>query len=187
MKFLIAGLGNPGEKYANTRHNAGYLVLDAFVQKHTATFDLARHGETAIVKYKGKTLVCLKPSTFMNLSGKALNYWMQAENISLDNVLVVTDDIALPFGSLRLKGKGTDGGHKGLKDIITTLNTTEFSRLRFGVGSEFSKGRQVDYVLGNWSDEENKLLKERVELGVQIIESFVTAGLARTMNDYNKR
>jgi PTH1 family peptidyl-tRNA hydrolase len=150
MKYLIVGLGNPGPKYHNTRHNIGFKVLDAFVDE-TSPFGVDKLGDVAKVKYKGRTLILLKPSTFMNLSGKAVNYWMQQEKIPLDRVLVITDDIALPFGKLRMKGKGSDGGHNGLKDIIATTGTNVFTRLRFGVGSEFSAGRQVDYVLGEWN------------------------------------
>lgn len=186
MKFLIVGLGNPGEKYAETRHNIGFKVLDALVKEQEGNFTLQKHAEVAEIKFKGKTLVCIKPTTFMNLSGKAVNYWMQAEKIALENILVITDDIALPFGKLRLKGKGSDGGHNGLKDIQFTLNTQEFSRLRFGVGNDFQKGRQAEYVLGNWNNVEHQLLNDRIDVSKDIIKSFVSLGLSMTMTQYNK-
>jgi PTH1 family peptidyl-tRNA hydrolase len=186
MKFLIVGLGNPGEKYAETRHNIGFKVLDALVKEQEGNFTLQKHAEVAEVKFKGKTMVCIKPTTFMNLSGKAVNYWMQAEKIALENVLVITDDIALPFGKLRLKGKGSDGGHNGLKDIQFTLNTQEFSRLRFGVGNDFQKGRQAEYVLGNWNNDEQEHLQDRIKISLEIIKSFVSIGLPMTMTQFNQ-
>lgn len=187
MKYLIVGLGNPGEKYANTRHNIGFRVVEHFIRDQEASFSTEKLGDMARTKYKGRTLVLLKPSTFMNLSGKAVNYWMQQEKIPLENVLIVTDDIALPFGKLRMKGKGSDGGHNGLKSLIEVLNTNQFARLRFGVGSDFSKGRQVDYVLGEWSSEEESALKERLDVCEGFIQSFVTIGLERTMNFWNNK
>lgn len=186
MKYLIVGLGNPGPKYHNTRHNVGFKVLDGFVDE-TTPFSLDRLGDTATVKHKGRTLILLKPSTFMNLSGKAVNYWMQSEKIPLERVLVITDDIALPFGKLRMKGKGSDGGHNGLKDIIATLGTNVFTRLRFGVGNEFSSGRQVDYVLGDWNLEELETLQERIEIAHEFIKGFVTIGVDRTMGAWNNK
>ena len=186
MKFLIVGLGNPGEKYSETRHNIGFKVLDGFVKEQEGAFSLQKHAEVAEVKFKGKTMVCIKPTTFMNLSGKAVNYWMQAEKIALENVLVITDDIALPFGKLRLKGKGSDGGHNGLKDIQFTLNTQEFSRLRFGVGNDFQKGRQAEYVLGNWNNDEQEHLQDRIKISLDIIKSFVSIGLPMTMTQFNQ-
>jgi PTH1 family peptidyl-tRNA hydrolase len=186
MKFLIVGLGNPGEKYSETRHNIGFKVLDAFVKEQEGAFSVQKHAEIAEVKFKGKTIVCIKPTTFMNLSGKAVNYWMQAEKIALENVLVITDDIALPFGKLRLKGKGSDGGHNGLKDIQFTLNTQEFSRLRFGVGNDFQKGRQAEYVLGNWNNNEQEHLQDRIKISLDIIKSFVSIGLPMTMTQFNQ-
>ncbi len=186
MKFLIVGLGNPGEKYSETRHNIGFKVLDAFVKEQEGAFSVQKHAEVAEVKFKGKTIVCIKPTTFMNLSGKAVNYWMQAEKIALENVLVITDDIALPFGKLRLKGKGSDGGHNGLKDIQFTLNTQEFSRLRFGVGNDFQKGRQAEYVLGNWNNDEQEHLQDKIKISIDIIKSFVSVGLPMTMTQFNK-
>jgi len=186
MKFLIVGLGNPGEKYSETRHNIGFKVLDAFVKEQEGAFSLQKHAEIAEVKFKGKNIVCIKPTTFMNLSGKAVNYWMQAEKIALESVLVITDDIALPFGKLSLKGKGSDGGHNGLKDIQFTLNTQEFSRLRFGVGNDFQKGRQAEYVLGNWNNDEQQLLNDRIDVSKDIIKSFVSIGLPMTMTQFNQ-
>lgn len=185
MKYLIVGLGNPGEKYENTRHNIGFKVLDHFTKSLEDPFHVKKLGNVAKVKFKGRTLILLKPSTFMNLSGKAVNYYMQQEKIPLENVLIITDDIALPYGKLRMKGKGSDGGHNGLKDIIAVLNTTKFARLRFGVGNEFSKGRQVDYVLGEWGDEELAQMPNRLEVCDQFIKGFATIGLQRTMNSYN--
>ena len=186
MKFLIVGLGNPGEKYSETRHNIGFKVLDFFAKEYSASFALNKLAEVATVKYKGRTIVLVKPTTFMNLSGKAVNYWMQAEKIALENILVITDDIALPFGKLRLKGKGSDGGHNGLKDIQFTLNTQEFSRLRFGVGNDFQKGRQAEYVLGNWNNIEQPLLQDRIKVASDIVKSFVSVGLPMTMTEFNK-
>ena len=188
MKFLIVGLGNPGEKYAETRHNIGFKVLDQLIEANEkCSFAIDRLGDVATYKFKGRTLILLKPSTYMNLSGKALNYWMQQEKIPVERTLVITDDLALPFGKLRLKGKGSDGGHNGLKDIIAVLNTTKFPRLRFGVGSDFAKGRQVDYVLGEWSQEERETLTERIEIAHEFIKSFVTVGIDRTMNMLNNK
>jgi peptidyl-tRNA hydrolase, PTH1 family len=187
MKYLIVGLGNPGIKYAQTRHNIGFLVVEEIARELEGGFSVDKLGDVAYVKYKGRTLVLLKPSTYMNLSGKAVNYWMQAEKIPIENVLVITDDLALPFGTLRMKGKGSDGGHNGLKDIQATLNTQNYARLRFGVGSEFERGRQVDYVLGEWSSEEREKLEERVKQATMFIKGFSTIGLAQTMSSYNNK
>jgi PTH1 family peptidyl-tRNA hydrolase len=187
MKYLIVGLGNPGSKYEDTRHNIGFKVLEEMARLNDASFSTDRHAEVARVKFKGRTLVLIKPTTFMNLSGKAVNYWMQQEKISLENLLVITDDIALPFGKLRLKGKGSDGGHNGLKDIQITLNSSTYARLRFGVGSDFHKGRQVDYVLGEWSSEENAVLGERIGTSTEFIKGFVTIGLNQTMSNWNNK
>lgn len=187
MKFLIAGLGNIGDEYANTRHNIGFIVLDALAGASNAFFKTDRLASVAEIKFKGRTFVLIKPSTYMNLSGKAVNYWMQAEKIPVENLLVVTDDIALPFGKLRMKGKGSDGGHNGLKSIQETLGTTDYARLRFGIGSEFSKGRQVEYVLGEWSGEERKALPERINLAADMIKSFGAIGLQLTMTNYNNK
>ncbi|MBK7852122.1 MAG: aminoacyl-tRNA hydrolase [Bacteroidetes bacterium] len=194
-KFLIAGLGNIGEEYAFTRHNIGFEVADALalelnkVEGSSAAklFHTERLASVYEGRFKGKTLMMIKPTTYMNLSGKAVNYWMQAEKIPVSNILVVTDDLALPFGTLRLKKKGSDGGHNGLSDIIETLGTNEFARLRFGIGSDFPKGKQVDYVLQRWSKQEEALLSERIEKAVQIVKSFVSIGIDRTMSDFNNK
>jgi PTH1 family peptidyl-tRNA hydrolase len=188
MKYLIAGLGNIGPEYENTRHNVGFQVLDHLVKdKEEAAFHSSRYGSIAEYRFKGRNVILLKPSTYMNLSGKAVRYWLQEEKIKIENLLVVTDDLALPFGTLRLRGKGSDGGHNGLKDIQAMLNTTEYARLRFGIGDTFSRGKQVNYVLGEWEAEEQAEMKEHLDYSCQIIKSFVGAGLGRTMNDFNKR
>jgi PTH1 family peptidyl-tRNA hydrolase len=184
-KYLVVGLGNIGEQYANTRHNVGFAILDQLAKEEDLTFEDARLGAIAKFKYKGRSILCLKPSTYMNLSGKAVKYWMDQEKIPLENILVITDDINLTFGTLRLKAKGSDGGHNGLKDIQSTLQTTKYHRFRFGVGSEFSKGRQVDHVLGTWTTEEGKALGERLKRSTQLIRSFVFAGSKNTMNQFN--
>jgi PTH1 family peptidyl-tRNA hydrolase len=194
-KFLIAGLGNLGEEYSFTRHNIGFEVADALAksllrEEEKASIRLFTNDKLAMInhsRYKGKQLVIIKPTTYMNLSGKAVNYWMQAEKISRENLLVITDDLALPFGTLRMKKKGSDGGHNGLNDIAETLNTTEYARLRFGIGSEFSKGKQVNYVLGHWNEEEKKTLDERIEKAVEMIKSFVAIGIDRTMTLFNNK
>jgi len=186
-KFLIAGLGNIGSEYEDTRHNIGFKVLDALAKENGLKFISDRLAAVAELRFKGRTLILVKPSTYMNLSGKAVNYWMQAEKIGQENLLVVTDDIALPFGSLRMKGKGSDGGHNGLKNIQETLGSVEYARLRFGVGSEFSKGRQVEYVLGKWSAEEEKQLEPRINMACDMIKGFATIGLQLTMTNYNKK
>lgn len=185
MKYLVVGLGNPGAKYENTRHNIGFKVVEALAKELEGKFELDKQAEVARVKFKGRTLVLVKPTTFMNLSGKAVNYWMQAEKVPMENIFVVTDDIALPFGKLRLKGKGSDGGHNGLKDIQAVLNSPQYARLRFGVGNEFQKGRQADYVLGEWSTEEIDHLEERITTSMQFVKGFVTIGLQRTMSNWN--
>jgi len=195
-KFLIAGLGNIGEEYQDTRHNIGFNVADAlaksFLKEDDKTpvsklFSSERLATVHQARFKGNKLTIIKPTTYMNLSGKAVNYWMQEEKIPFKNLLIITDDLALPFGTLRLKKKGSDGGHNGLTDIIATFNTSEFARLRFGIGSEFSKGQQVNYVLGKWSEEEYKILPERIDKCVQIVKSFVAIGVDRTMSAYNNK
>ncbi|MDH6354438.1 PTH1 family peptidyl-tRNA hydrolase [Dysgonomonas sp. PH5-45] len=187
MKYLIVGLGNIGREYEYTRHNIGFRVLDALAKASNIVFADRRYGFVAETKVKNKTLVLLKPSTYMNLSGNAVRYWMQHEKIPLENVLVVVDDIALPFGSLRLKGKGSDAGHNGLKHIQTTFATQNYSRLRFGIGNDFPKGGQVDYVLGEFSEEEENALPERLETCGEIIKTFCLAGLQNAMNQYNNK
>lgn len=184
-KFLVVGLGNIGPKYENTRHNIGFKVVDAFAKAKKTSFETAKLGDIARTKIKGKTVILLKPNTYMNLSGKAVRYWMQQENIPLDNLLVITDDLNLEFGTLRLKTKGSDGGHNGLKDIQAQLITTKYNRFRFGISDQFSKGRQVDYVLGEWTEEEEAAIPERLEKGCEIITSFASAGINNTMNAYN--
>lgn len=184
-KFLIVGLGNIGEKYANTRHNIGFKILDHLAESNDITFETVKLGDVATLKIKGRTLILLKPSTYMNLSGKAIKYWLEKEKIPLENLLVVTDDLNLPFGSLRLKTKGSDGGHNGLKDTQDKLQTVKYNRFRFGISDEFSKGRQVDYVLGDWNEDENAKLKERLKISVELIKSFALAGVNTTMNQFN--
>lgn len=184
-KFLIVGLGNIGPKYHHTRHNIGFKVLDHLAEKESLSFESQKLGDVATFKHKGRTLILLKPSTYMNLSGKAVNYWLQKEKVPLENLLVITDDLNLPFGTLRLKTKGSDGGHNGLKDIQSQLNTTQYNRFRFGISDEFSKGRQVDYVLGEWTAEEEAKLPERLDTSVELIKSFCTAGVNNTMNTFN--
>lgn len=184
-KFLIVGLGNIGAEYVNTRHNIGFKVVDFFARKEGISFQTAKLGDVAEFKIKGRTIILLKPNTYMNLSGKAVKYWMEKENIAKENILVITDDLNLSFGTIRIKTKGSDGGHNGLKNIQLLLNTTEYPRFRFGISDEFKKGRQVDYVLGEWNDDEKTKLPERLELASEIIKSFALAGLNETMNTYN--
>ena len=184
-KFLIVGLGNIGPKYTNTRHNIGFKVVDAFAKAKEVSFETAKLGDISKTKVKGKTVILLKPNTYMNLSGKAVRYWLQQEKIPLENLLVITDDLNLEFGTIRVKTKGSDGGHNGLKDIQAQLNTTKYNRFRFGISASFSKGRQVDYVLGEWSSEEEATLPERLDKSCEVITSFVAAGVSNTMNAYN--
>ena len=193
-KFLIAGLGNIGEEYAFTRHNVGFLIAEEFArsikkeeEKSAALFSSDKLATVCYARLKGKPLVIIKPALYMNLSGKAVNYWMQAEKIPVENILILTDDLALPFGTVRIKKKGSDGGHNGLTDVIATLGTNEFPRLRFGIGSEFSKGKQVNYVLGNWNKEEQDQLTEKINKAIQAIKSFISIGIDRTMTDFNKK
>ena len=185
MKFLIVGLGNPGNEYEDTRHNIGFKVVDTIARNGESSFEVSRHGEVSTVRFKGRTLVLLKPSTYMNLSGKAVRYWMDAEKIPLERVLIITDDLALPFGTLRMRAKGSGGGHNGLGNIETVLNTSKYPRLRFGIGSDFHKGQQVDYVLGKWTSEENDALDERLARCEKAVQSFAAIGLERTMNHFN--
>ena len=184
-KFLIVGLGNIGPKYANTRHNIGFKIVDFYAKKNALTWETGKLGDITSHKVKGRTLIFLKPSTYMNLSGKAVNYWLDKEKIPLENMLVITDDLNLAFGTIRIKTKGSDGGHNGLKDIQNTLQTTTYHRFRFGISDAFAKGRQVDYVLGEWEAEEESKLPERLELSCNIIESFALAGITITMNTFN--
>ncbi|MCL7752686.1 aminoacyl-tRNA hydrolase [Polaribacter sp. Z022] len=184
-KFLIVGLGNIGDKYTNTRHNIGFKIVDEVAEEHKTTFETEKLGDVASFRFKGRTFVLLKPSTFMNLSGKAVKYWMDKEKISVENVMIVTDDVNIDFGTIRIKAKGSAGGHNGLKDIEAKLNTQKYTRFRFGVGGNYSRGRQVDFVLGEWTKEETSLLIERLPTSAKAITSFGTAGLANTMNTFN--
>lgn len=187
MKYLIVGLGNIGYEYQGTRHNIGFSILDAFAKASNIVFSDGRYGATATVSIKGQQLILLKPSTYMNLSGNAVRYWMQKENIDLERLLIVVDDLALPFGALRLKGKGSDAGHNGLKHIAAMLNTQNYARLRFGIGNEFSKGGQIDFVLGQFTNEEQETIGERIQIACEIIKSFCLAGINITMNQFNKK
>ena len=187
MKYLIAGLGNPGVEYADTRHNIGFRIVEHFAARCDASFVVARYGNVCEAKFKGRTFLLLKPGTYMNLSGNAVRYWMQQERIPLENILVVTDDLALPFGKLRMRARGSDGGHNGLKHIRETLQTESFARLRFGISAEFGKGGQVDYVLGGWSPVELQTLAERVSAASDAIASFGLIGIERTMNTFNSK
>ncbi|GGX12711.1 aminoacyl-tRNA hydrolase [Aquimarina muelleri] len=184
-KFLVAGLGNIGPKYQNTRHNIGFKILDYLAKEEDLSFETKKLGDAAVYKYKGRTIILLKPNTYMNLSGKAVRYWLEKEKIPVENLLVITDDINLSFGVIRLKPKGSAGGHNGLKDIEAQLQTSQYSRFRFGVGDEFGKGRQVDYVLGEWTKEEESAMIERLPKGISLIQSFATAGITNTMNTFN--
>lgn len=184
-KYLIVGLGNIGADYDNTRHNIGFKILDYLAKESDVSFTSDKFGDIADFRFKGRTFILLKPSTYMNLSGKALKYWMTKEKVALENVLVITDDLNIDFGTLRLKAKGSAGGHNGLKDIQEKLGTTTYNRLRFGVGADYSKGRQVDFVLSKWTKEEESSLIERLPITSKLVLSFGTAGLRHTMNDFN--
>lgn len=184
-KYLIVGLGNIGEKYHNTRHNIGFKILDYFTKKEGLNFETKKLGDLTTYKFKGRTFILLKPSTYMNLSGKSVLYWLTKEKIPLENLLIITDDLNLPFGSIRVKTKGSDGGHNGLKDIQDKLQTTKYNRFRFGISNQFSKGRQVDYVLGEWNEEENSKLAKRLDISMELIKSFGTSGISNTMNSFN--
>ena len=185
MKYLIVGLGNKGAEYENTRHNIGFKVADQLAEKMEVPFQTANFGWLAEGKYKGRKVLVLKPDTYMNLSGKAVKFWMQKENIPLENVLIITDDLALPFGTLRMKMKGSDAGHNGLKSIQENLQTPNYARLRFGISADFSQGKQVDYVLGQWNEEETEKLADRIDFFSKACLSFVFAGIQNTMNTFN--
>ena len=187
MKYLVAGLGNIGVEYENTRHNIGFKIADALADDLGGTFKVERLASVCQAKYKSRTLIIIKPTTYMNLSGKAVKYWLDKEKIPIENLIVILDDIALPFGTLRLRPKGSDAGHNGLSHIIQVLGTNQFSRLRFGVGSDFRRGYQVDYVLGEWPKEEEKELPFKCNTAIEIVKSFTTIGLDRTMNMFNKK
>lgn len=185
MKFLIVGLGNVGDEYAHTRHNVGFDVVMTFVQKHGGTLRQDRLAYVAELKWKGKVFVCICPTTYMNLSGKAVKYWMDKEKIELQNILVVVDDVALPLEKIRIRAGGSDGGHNGLRSLQESLGTTSYPKLRFGIGNSYPKGAQVDFVLGKWAKEEEPLVKKKIETSVEVIESFAAAGITNTMNKYN--
>lgn len=187
MKFLIVGLGNTGNEYAHTRHNIGFDVVNAFVQKQGGSFRTDRLAYVADLKWKGKIFVCICPTTFMNLSGKAVKYWMDKEKIALENILVIVDDIALPLSKIRLRPGGSDAGHNGLRSLQELLGTTEYSKLRFGIGNDFPKGMQSDFVLGKWKKEEEPLVKLKIEKAVETIESFAAQGIAVAMNQVNNK
>ncbi len=187
MKYLIAGLGNIGTEYKNTRHNIGFQILDALAGASNISFNDKRYGFVAEYKYKARTFILLKPTTYVNLSGRAVAYWLQKESIELSNLLVLVDDLALPFGTIRVRAKGGSGGHNGLENINQVLGRNDYARLRFGIGDNFHKGFQVDYVLGEWSKEEEKELPAKIDNCIEIINSFGTIGTERTMNVFNKR
>ena len=184
-KFLIIGLGNPGNEYAHTRHNIGFDILNTFVLKNNAFFQSARLAEVAEIKFKGKIFVCIKPTTFMNLSGRAVKYWLDKEKISIENSLTIVDDLALPLSKLRLRKRGSDAGHNGLRDIQNVLGTDEYPKLRFGIGNQYPKGMQVQFVLSRWLPEELPVVKLKIEKSIQVIEEFATIGIDKTMSDVN--
>lgn len=186
MKYLIVGLGNIGAEYQHTRHNIGFDVADALARKHGVTFRSDRLADVAEIRWKGRVLVVIKPTTYMNVSGKAVKYWMEKEKIPVENVLVILDDLALPLEVLRLRPGGSDAGHNGLKSIQESIATNQYPRLRFGIGNDYPKGRQVDYVLGKWSSKEEPVVAQKTDKSVEIIESFASIGLERSMNNYNK-
>lgn len=187
MKYLIVGLGNIGSEYEDTRHNIGFNVLNELAKQEKLQFENLRYGAVANYQFKGKSLVLLKPSTYMNLSGKSIRYWMQQEKILAENLLVIVDDLALPFGALRMRQKGSDAGHNGLKNIHEVFGHNNYSRIRFGIGDNFSRGKQIDYVLGKWGSDELATLPERIDLSIEMIKGFVTIGAARTMSLFNKK
>jgi len=187
LKYLIVGLGNVGAEYVNTRHNVGFVVADALVKELKGTWKVERLASVSKVKFKGRTLVVIKPATYMNLSGKSVKYWLDHENIPIEKMLVVVDDIAIPLGTLRMKAKGGDAGHNGLTDIILKLNTIVFPRLRIGIGDDFARGQQSEYVLGEWSMKEVDVMIPKIETAVEIIKSFTTIGIGRSMTAYNNK
>lgn len=186
MKFLLIGLGNIGDDYVYTRHNIGFDVVDAFAQKHGGLFGVGRLAHVCEMKWKGKKLTIIKPTTYMNLSGKAVKYWMEKESVALEQLLVIVDDIALPLSKIRLRPSGSSAGHNGLRSIEETLLTDKYPRLRFGIGNNFPKGGQADFVLDRWTPEESPLVKRKVEKCVEVVENFITIGIERTMNEANK-
>jgi PTH1 family peptidyl-tRNA hydrolase len=186
MKFLIAGLGNIGDEYAHTRHNIGFDIVDNLVAKYKGNWRVDRLASIAEIKIKGKTIICIKPSTYMNLSGKAVKYWLEKEKIPIEHLLVIMDELAIPIEKIRLRPSGSDGGHNGLTSIHESLSTTKYARLRFGIGNQFPKGMQVDYVLGKWYPEQLAIINKKIEASIEIIEDWVQIGLERTMNKANK-
>lgn len=186
-KFLIVGLGNIGDEYTETRHNIGFKIIDHLAAEASVKFISDRLADVAHLKHKGKQLVLIKPSTYMNLSGKAVNYWLQNEKIPIDNMMVIVDELALPFGKIRIGPKGSDGGHNGLKSIQEVLGTSNYIRMRFGISNEFNKGSQVNYVLGKWNDEELKTLNQRIKIAGDAIKAFAFIGLQRCMNEFNNK
>ena len=187
MKYLIVGLGNPGTEYRDTRHNIGFRILDAFAEASNITFETARYGDVARMRLKNKQVVLLKPNTYMNLSGNAVRYWKEKEGIEIENILVVVDDLALPFGALRIRSKGSDAGHNGLKNITAMLGSDAYPRLRFGIGNSFSRGHQVDFVLGAFSLEERQTLDSRIETAVEAVKDFCLAGISHAMCQFNNK
>ncbi len=187
MKFLVVGLGNIGDEYAHTRHNIGFDVVSKLAADNDVEMKDERYGEVGVMKFKGHILVLLKPNTYMNLSGKAVNYWLQKEKIGVENLLVIVDDLALPIGTIRLKGKGSDGGHNGLKNINAMIGTSNYARLRFGIGNEFSRGGQIDFVIGHWNDDEAPIVKERIGIAAEAVKSYVSIGLQLTMTQFNNK
>ena len=187
MKYLIVGLGNIGDEYVGTRHNVGFRAVDAFAQKQGAEWADKRYGAIARTRVKNTELILLKPSTYMNLSGQAVRYWAQQEKIPVEHLLVIVDDLSLPVGKIRMRGSGSDGGHNGLKNIASCMMTQNYPRIKFGIGNEFPKGTQVDFVLGQFSDEDNRIIDEKLDYVGEIIKSFCLQGLDRTMNQYNKK
>jgi PTH1 family peptidyl-tRNA hydrolase len=187
MKYLIVGLGNIGDEYSDTRHNIGFTVLDEFASESKAIFSDKRYGAVCRIKYKGKEIILLKPSTFVNLSGNAVRYWMNREKIPIEKLLIIVDDLALPLGSIRMRPKGNNGGHNGLAHISSILATTNYTRIRIGIGNEFNKGTQVNYVLGRWTEQEKNFLRERIPVVTDMIRSFCTAGTEITMSAFNKK
>lgn len=186
-KFLIVGLGNIGEEYAETRHNIGFKIVDYLAKDSAIKFSSQRYADVAELKYKGRQLVLIKPTTYMNLSGNAVNYWLQHEKIEVDNMMVLVDELALPFGKIRIGPKGSDGGHNGLKSIQESINTSIYPRLRFGIHNAFGKGAQVNYVLGKWNEEELKTLSDRIKVASDAIKAFAFIGLQRCMNEFNNK
>lgn len=187
MKYLVAGLGNPGAEYKHTRHNIGFEIADLLATEAGSFFESDKHADVCRIKVRGRTLVLIKPTTFMNLSGKAVNYWLQKEKIPVKNLIVLTDDIALPEGTIRIRQKGGDGGHNGLADVNEVLGSGDYARLRFGVGSDFPRGKQADYVLGHWPDEQREMVHERIKVAADAVKSFVSRGIGETMNRYNNK